>query len=81
MMTTEIISTIYKGVKLQAIGSFGCKYTITCITNEGKQWYTGKSTVKEANEYFAKHEEIRKAVLYIYHPKKHTFEVRKYYER
>ena len=80
-MTTEIISTRYKGVLLQAIGSFGCKYTITAVTNEGRQWNTGCRTVKDADKYFATHENVKKMVLYIYHRKKRTFEVRKYYER
>ena len=80
-MTTEIVSTNYRGIKLQAIGANGCKYSLTAIEFSGKKWNTGYKTVKDADEYFATHDEVEQMVLYIYHPKKHTFEVCKYYER
>ena len=81
MLTVDIISTWYKGIKLQAIGSYGCKYTQVVITNDGKLWYYGCRTIRDANDYFVSHQEIKKMVLYIYHRKKQEFEVRKYYER
>lgn len=80
-MTTEIISTRYKGVLLQAIGAYGCKYTLAVVLNDGRKWNTGSRTVKAADWYFEVHEEIKQMVLYIYHKKKRSFEVRKYYER
>lgn len=80
-MTTEIISMKFKGIELQAIRSCGCKYSRVVIKNDGQKWNSGCSTVREADEYFSTHEDIKKMVLYIYHPNKRTFTITKYYER
>ena len=81
MITSTIITARYRGLILEAVGIHGCKYVKTFVYADGKQRYSGCSSIKHADEFFANTDDVQKMVVYKYHPKKKNFEVFKYYER
>lgn len=81
MITTYIPHRIFDGVKCQAIGSFGNKYSVAYIKTDGKTWNTGVKTIADAREIIEKDPSITKLVVYIYHRKTGTFEHKKTFER
>ena len=81
-MTTYIPSAVFNGVRVQAMGRPGYKYSCKIVENSGKSYYGSSfNTIKESKQYFDEHDTIQKMVVYTYQPKKGTFKLGAFYER